>query len=194
MIPTQWTSPYWKTKDEFYEVRDREISKKKDGRFQSLRTQILRNAQVKFPGMSVCFDRHILESPVSEVCRVGGIVEDTIELIKKANSEVKESAETLKDLANQVSALTEVVHPHLLQLVRDLRANRMAVVSEVHQSLNELRELRKFFLDSDYTNEMARLERFVALCREFQTLKRDGVLDIVSDVSIRLALQEEHKS
>ena len=72
----------------------------------------------------------------------------------------------------------------------DLRATRMATVNEINASLAAMREIRKFFLESDYETEMTRLERFVRVCRDLQDLKASGVLDAIADTSIKLAVQE----
>jgi hypothetical protein len=83
--------------------------------------------------------------------------------------------------------LADIVQPSLMKQAQDLRSARMTVVSEVQQALGAMRDVRKFFLESDYETEMARLERFVKVCRELQALKDDGVLDAVCDSSLRLS-------
>lgn len=115
------------------------------------------------------------------------------DLLAALNDEVRESRTILEDLANQVIAVNEAVEPALIGHIKRIREARMTAISEIHQSLAALKEVRKFFFESDYGVEMARLKEFVALCKELQELKKTGILDAVSDIAIRLAIKEESK-
>jgi hypothetical protein len=64
----------------------------------------------------------------------------------------------------------------------------MAAVNEISQSLQALRDIRKFFIESDYATEVGRLREFVALCEQVQRLKENGTLDAISDAILRLAV------
>lgn len=118
-------------------------------------------------------------------------MEKTDQLLKDTNTEVLESKKILQDLANEIRALSDVVNPSLMEQIKNIRQARMTVVSEIRESLSALREIRAFFLESNYETEMQRLERFVRLCREIQALKSEGVFDAVCDTAIRMALKEE---
>ena len=59
----------------------------------------------------------------------------------------------------------------------------MTIVSEVKQSLNVLKDVRKFFIEKDYETEMQNLERFINLCKEIKQLKEDGIFDAVCDAT-----------
>jgi hypothetical protein len=124
---------------------------------------------------------------------VGKIMEDTKSLLMVVNDDVKASKMVLEELANDVRALADIVHPLLVEHVKVLRSSRMAAVAEVRDSIAALREVRTFFLESNYEKEMQRLERFVAVCREIQQLKSSGVFDAVCDSAIRMAVKEEGK-
>lgn len=117
-------------------------------------------------------------------------MEDVNNLIHAVNDEAAESKTILQNLKNDVSELSDIIQPQLYKMAHDLRASRMAVVTEIRDSLAAMREVRKFFLESDYVTEIDRLERFVRLCREFQALKAAGVLDAVLESAIRLAIKE----
>lgn len=71
--------------------------------------------------------------------------------------------------------------------LEDIRQTRFAVVAETSQMSKPLREIRQFFLGSDYKEEICRLKEFVELCERIQKLKQDGTLDAVADTMIRLA-------
>ena len=117
-------------------------------------------------------------------------MEKTAELLKEVNEEVQESKRVLQELANEIRAIANVVNPALMEHVAALRANRMTLVQEVRESLAAMKEIRRFFLESDYETEMARLERFVRVCRDMRELIGDGTVDAVSDSAIRLAVKE----
>lgn len=123
---------------------------------------------------------------------IGHLMEETVHLIQAINAEVEESKRVLTGLSNDVRAVFEIVGPQLLQQAKELRAARMTVVAEIRDSLAALRDVRRFFLESEYSVEMDRLERFVRLCKELRVLKESGILDAVADTAIRLAVREEH--
>lgn len=111
------------------------------------------------------------------------------ELLKQSNDELERSKKILQDLANEVTAMTDIVQPALEKQIGALRSARMSTVNEIRESLSSLREIRKFFIEDDYEVEMNRLERFVKLCRELQELKAAGVFDAVCDAALRLAVK-----
>ncbi len=96
---------------------------------------------------------------------------------------------TIADTREQYSQLIDAangVNDSLVAHIQALRSSRMACTSEVQQSLTALKDVRKFFLESDYELEMNRLERFVTVCKELKALKDDGTLDVIADTSLRL--------
>lgn len=111
-------------------------------------------------------------------------------ILNDTNHEIEQSKKILQDLANEVMSLADVVQPALEKQIAALRSARMATVSEIRESLSALRDIRKFFIESDYETEMERLERFVKVCRELQSLKRDGTLDSLVDTILRLSIGE----
>jgi hypothetical protein len=117
-------------------------------------------------------------------------MEDIAHGLQAINAEVRASKEILQQLKNEVDAVYEVVGPSLMRQAQELRAARMTAVSEVRDSLAALRDVRRFFLESDYETEIARLERFVKVCREIQELKASGVFDAVCDAALKLAVDE----
>ena len=94
-------------------------------------------------------------------------------------------------MCHEILALDDIINPALVEHIRKIRENRMASISEITVCLNGLREIRKFFFESDYQEELSRLKEFVGLCKELAKLKESGILDAVSDISIRLAIKEE---
>jgi hypothetical protein len=117
-------------------------------------------------------------------------METVTTLIDVANAEATKSKEILQGLANDVTALHDIIGPALINQIKELRSSRMAVVAEVRDSLAAMKEIRTFFLESTYEVEVARLERLVALCKEVKALKDSGVFDAVLDSALRLAVGE----
>ena len=110
-------------------------------------------------------------------------------MLETTNKEMETAKRVLQELANEVTALADIVQPALEKQIASLRSARMATVNEI-QSLTAMRDIRKFFLEADYAVEMERLERFVRLCRDLQELKASGVFDAVCDTALRLAIKE----
>ncbi|KKL81324.1 hypothetical protein LCGC14_1995850 [marine sediment metagenome] len=77
------------------------------------------------------------------------------------------------------------------KLVQKIRESRMAVTLELKQTLSAMRDVRTFFLESDYEKEMERLERFVTLGERMKTLIQDGTIDAMCDVVLKLAIGKE---
>jgi hypothetical protein len=117
-------------------------------------------------------------------------MEDSADLIRAGSAEVANAKREMQQLANEVGAISDFVNPRLLELVQHIRERRMAVVSEVQQTLTALKDIRRFFLDDSYPEEMQRLERFIVAVKAFQELKADGTLDAILDASIRLSVKE----
>jgi hypothetical protein len=123
----------------------------------------------------------------------GAKVEDATEIVQAATQQLQAAKKELTDTANQIERLSNVVLPMLAEKVTQLRSARMGLVSEVNASLGALRDIRQFFIESDYEKEVKRLEQFLGLCDRLKQLRQDGTLDVVSDVVIRLATQEVSK-
>jgi hypothetical protein len=118
-------------------------------------------------------------------------MEYTADQLADVKTELQEAKTVLQQLSNDVRALAGIVNPLLEEHVAALRRARMATVGEVHQTLTALKDIRKFFLDQQYTLEIDRLQQFVQLCQALADLKQSGVLDAICDSAIRLAIREE---
>lgn len=130
------------------------------------------------------------EKPEMLFFMTGGFMEITVEELKIINEQVQESKTILQSLHNEVRAVHDQVEPELIKQVSQIRNARMNIVSETQTMLTMLRDIRKFFLESDYEKEMGRLKEFITLCKELESLKKRGVLDAVSDTIIKLTIRE----
>lgn len=110
--------------------------------------------------------------------------------LKIINTEVQESSEILKKMINDIRAMGDAVEPALLDMIKNLRSKRMAITEEFNVVLGSLKDVRKFFSETDYELEMKKMETFIRVCKEMKQLKEEGILDSVCDSMIRLSLKE----
>jgi len=137
------------------------------------------------------FDRRKLEIPLRDFARSGNAMEITNEMMKKINEETKESKKILQDLSNDIKKIHDLITPELTKIVHDIRDKRMTIVTELQKSLNAMKEVRKFFLESDYQKEMERLQEFITTSERLKKLISDGTMDAITDIAIKLAIKEE---
>lgn len=71
--------------------------------------------------------------------------------------------------------------------LKELREFRMAAITEIHNTKNELADIRRFFLADNHHEEIRRLREFVDLCERLSKLKKDGTLDVLAETIIKLS-------
>lgn len=104
---------------------------------------------------------------------------EIIQELLEANLRLRQALNEYDDLVLPFVARTK----ENLKAIRDVRMN---TIPEVAQMMNSLRDVRKFFLDKDYKEEMVRLREFVELCERLKALKDSGFLDQVADTMLKL--------
>lgn len=67
-----------------------------------------------------------------------------------------------------------------------LREKRFAIDTETRLIMNQLKEVRQFFLDPSHDSQVDRLRDFVDLCERLKALKESGFLDTIADTILRL--------
>lgn len=77
------------------------------------------------------------------------------------------------------------------QFLGGFRQTKTAVVLEVSQMLNPLKELRNFFHGSNYADEMARLKEFVQVLHQLREFSKDGTLDAMEGFMLKLMCSKE---
>lgn len=71
--------------------------------------------------------------------------------------------------------------------LKEFRAFRMALDSEMRQVLVAARDVRKFFMENEHQQEVERLKEFVDLCERMQKLRDSGFLDNIADTILKLS-------
>jgi len=120
-------------------------------------------------------------------------MEDAGQLLEVANKELEKSKQQLKETAAQISKMSDVTLPIITDQVNHIRSLRMTITREAEATIEALRQVSQFFLESRYEEEMTRVQRFVGLCEQLRALKQDGTLDALSDTIIRLAYKEQSR-
>ena len=118
------------------------------------------------------------------------IIAEVNELPNRMNPQIKAAREAreivrelLKGIGHEMTQFEENCRDHL----NAIRGKRIAMVSEATSITAALKEVRQFFIGSDYKLEMERLGEFVSLCERLQKLKDSGFLDQVADTMLNLA-------
>ena len=130
-------------------------------------------------------------SKIKKELMAGGHMEKIAEELRVVNEEISNSKKELESLFNELCSVSHQVRPKIKEQIDDIRHIRTTTVSEVNMALSALKDIRKFFLDSDYEKEIKRLSEFISLCNQLKTLKADGTLDALCDTAVRLAIREE---
>lgn len=120
---------------------------------------------------------------------IGGHVEKVAEELKMVNEEIAISKSILQNTLNEISSVNKILRPMLKEQTDAVRNARMTAVNEINQALTSLKEIRKFFLESDYKTEMNRLSEFVGMCHEIKKLKDDGTIDSIAEVMLKLSVK-----
>jgi hypothetical protein len=114
--------------------------------------------------------------------------------VAKLPAETRPSVKSAQDARRIISELVDGLGADVARFredskryLEDIRGTRFAIVSEAGQMTASLREVRQFFLGSDYKEEISRLHEFVGLCERLQKLKESGFLDCVADTMLRLS-------
>jgi len=114
--------------------------------------------------------------------------------IEKMPRETRPNVLAAQDARDIINTLTLGIGGDMDKLRKDsatflteIRQTKFAIVSEVNGMTGPLKELRQFFLGSDYKEQIERLKEFVDLCERLQKLKQAGMLDAVADTMLKLA-------
>jgi len=120
----------------------------------------------------------------------GAMMEEISEKLLEVQSEIQKAKHDIQKTYGEIMSVYDQLMPRLAAQLKEVRSSRMSISSEIAGILSSMKDVRKFFVESDYKNEMERMQSFVAVCRELRRLKDDGTLDALCDTAIKLALKE----
>jgi hypothetical protein len=118
------------------------------------------------------------------------------EVIKKMPEKMSPAVSAARDARKIMDEMLLGIGDDLVRFRASIRAHcveiqqtRYFMVAETAKIAGPLREVRQFFLSSDYKEEVARLSQFVDLCERLQKLKESGFLDKVADTMLTLSVK-----
>lgn len=117
---------------------------------------------------------------------------------QKATDEIpkqlSERVDLLKQLRASLDLATDMFRADMIEFTKEmpaslekLRSWRMTMEREKETTVKALSELRQFFLGDTHEKEMQRLSEFVRVCERLAVLAKEGTLEKVADVMLRLA-------
>ena len=133
-----------------------------------------------------------LEANEGYFLRIGIIMETDVALLQKINEESKESSRILRETYNEVKKTADMLQPELSAMVERLRITRMTTTTELVKSLKVMHEVRDFFKHRDYKMEIGRLEKFCNLAERLNVLMKDGTLDVLVEIVLKLGEGEKY--
>ena len=126
--------------------------------------------------------------PLFSFSRIGDDMEIDVKLLKGINKEALESRKILQELTNEIMVTQNLLEPQLHNMIKRLRNTRMTTTIELTKTLSIMKDVRKFFLEKEYKEEIERLEEFVAIGERLRVLINDGTFDKLTDSILRLAI------
>lgn len=136
--------------------------------------------------------RHNEKGPLYRLTDIQDLIIQSIEALPKETRPTVRSAEDARQIIQEllvgITVDMDKFKSNTKMYLEDIRQTRFAVVTETAQMTKELKDVRQFFLGSDYKEQIERLKEFVSLCEKLQKLKESGFLDKVADTMLRLAV------
>jgi hypothetical protein len=97
--------------------------------------------------------------------------------IQQTTEGLDAAREVVRNLANELADVIEVIEPTLAQHTKRLRQARMASLDEMRLITTSLQELRKLLLAPEMEQMLRQGERFLKLCGELEEFRACGFLD-----------------
>ena len=113
-------------------------------------------------------------------------VRKRLENMEVVQARARDIHDSLEYLFGRIGPLFAEVNDGLGKELICLREKRFGVDTETRLLMNQLKEVRQFFLDENHDREVDRLREFVDLCERLKALKESGFLDTIADTILRL--------
>jgi hypothetical protein len=125
-----------------------------------------------------------------DVLKIGINMDRIADGLSESREELKEIEKDFQSTVNDLITIQDEVERRIVDHITKLRTARMTAVAEIALSTQALKDVRRFFMDSDYHEEMRRLRDFADVCERLYKLKQTGVLDAICDSALHLAVKE----
>jgi DNA-binding transcriptional ArsR family regulator len=100
-----------------------------------------------------------------------------IQEIQTATSELETAREVVRNLANDLASVADVIEPVLMDHATRIRRARMTTVDEVRQSISALKEHRDFLLDKKTAEAVKIGNQLIDVCQRLEEFRMCGFLD-----------------
>jgi hypothetical protein len=97
--------------------------------------------------------------------------------IRQTSEELDAAREVVRNLANELADVIEVIEPALIEHTKRLRQARMTSLDEMRLITTTLQELRRLLLAPETEQMLRQGERFLKLCSELEEFRVCGFLD-----------------
>jgi len=124
---------------------------------------------------------HSLADGVNNAGRVQ--IERSEELLRRAQDVV----ERMHQLQVELNDPWKEFNQWLATELERTRQTRFALEFETRQMMRQFKEVRQFFLEESYTEEIRRLAEFIDICERLKVLSEGGFLDAIADTILKLA-------
>lgn len=159
---------------------DRQLGKKS---FFHKRIQYLLATQARFvPGYDVVGGLSLLsafEQGANVVVPLGVLLEKTRCTLQEITSEIEDTRNHVNNVVQKIRQTAKAVNADLVKHSGIVREEHSSALASVGASVSVHRDIRKFFLDSDYTREMQSLTAFIGLSAMLDKLTAAGILESV---------------
>jgi len=105
------------------------------------------------------------------------------DLVERARS----ATAAIDHLANHVEVEWMACEGKIAEALKAARSKKFALRTETRAMMEAFKDVRQFFLDDDYGEQIRRLDEFVSLCERLEKLKDSGFLDTVADTMLKLS-------
>lgn len=97
--------------------------------------------------------------------------------IELTKGEIDGAREVVRQLANELADVVEVVEPIIADHTKRIRQARMSSLDEMRQIVSAVKELREIMGAGSTEKALVQAERFLRVCRELEEFRIVGFVD-----------------
>lgn len=107
------------------------------------------------------------------------------EAIRTTTAELEQARVVVRDLANELGDVIEVIEPALAEHIARLRQARMSSLDEIRQITNAIKSMKDVLLSPQTDQMLTRAERFLRVCRDLEEFRGVGFLDAFVELFVK---------